>query len=96
MLYKVYDVESLVSVDWFVLLKARQEAKIRNRYNQVPIWESDKTHDTSHTRERAKRSVLSQQVTTRPQGTDKTAWQWQIQITNNKEDPQKTPPLNGQ
>ena len=41
---------------------------------QDTIWESDKTQE-SNTHKRAKRSALSQQVTTRLQGIDKTAWQ---------------------
>ena len=50
-------------------------AKIRNRYNQIlhltqaTIWESDK-NTRKQTYKRAKRSSLSQQVTTRLQGTD--------------------------
>ena len=61
-----------------VLIKVKKEATIRNRYNQIlhltqdTIWESDKNtrkHDTQKSQE-----VSSfQQVTTRTQGTDKTA-----------------------
>ena len=63
--------------DW---TKVRKKAEIRNGYNQIPhlildtIWESDKIQEII-TRMRAKRSVLSKQVTTKPQGTDKTLWQ---------------------
>ena len=79
-------------------IKIRKKANIRNLYNQVlhlaqdTIWESDKNTrktpgKTSHTT--VKRSVLSQQVTTRLQGTDKTIRQRQTRNTNNKNDPQK-------
>ena len=67
-----------------------QKAKIRNRYNQGPhltqdtIWESDKTQENI-TYKRAKRSVFSQQVTTRLKETDMTVWQRQTQIK--KKDP---------
>ena len=62
-------------------LIVRNEAKIRNRYNQVPhltqdtTWESDKTRgNITHKRaKKAKRPVLSQRVTTRLQCTGKTA-----------------------
>ena len=52
-------------------LKVRKKATIRNRNNQIPHLtgklRKHKKHDTH------KRSALSQQVTTMPQGTDKTA-----------------------
>ena len=72
-------------------INVRKKTKIRNRYNQVPhltpdtVWESDKTQENITCR-RAKRSTLSQQVTIRLQGTDKTIWQRQ---TQNIKDPQK-------
>ena len=59
-------------------IKVRLKAKIRNRYNQIQhltqdtIWKSDKTTRKHHT-QKTKMSALSQQVTTRLQGTDKTA-----------------------
>ena len=49
-------------------MKVRKAAKIRNRYNQVPHLTQDTESDTSQTR--AKRSALSQQVTTRQQRKD--------------------------
>ena len=73
------------------IVKVRKTAKIRNRYNQVPhltkdtTWESSKTTITSQTR--AKRSALSEQVTTMQQWTDAKAWQ--SQHINNTNDPQK-------
>ena len=76
-------------------INVRKKAKIRNRYNQVPhltpdtLWESDKTQENITCR-RAKRSALSQQVTTGLQDTDKTIWQRQ---TQNIKDPQKKYPL---
>ena len=51
------------------LCKIRKKVKIRNQYNQAPyliqdtIWESDKTQNITH--KTAKRSALSQQVTTK-------------------------------
>ena len=61
-------------------IKVERRTKIRNRYNQVPYltrntnWESDMNTRKQHTSlKRAKRSAFSQQVTTRLQGTDKTA-----------------------
>ena len=56
------------------IVKLKKKAKNRNQYNQVPhptgdiIWESDK-NTMKH--KRAKRPVISQQVITRLQGTDK-------------------------
>ena len=53
------------------------KATFRNPYNQIPhltqdtIWENNKKNTRKHhIQERAKRSVLSQQVITRLQGTD--------------------------
>ena len=62
-----------------IYTKVRQKAKIRNRYNQAPHqsqkteWESDKTQENT-TYMKAKRSAISQQVTTRLQETDITVW----------------------
>ena len=73
------------------LREVRKKAKIRNRCNQLQhlaqdtIWESDKTQENI-TQTRAKRSALSQQVTTRLKGTDKTVKQRQTQNINNKKD----------
>ena len=59
------------------LIKVRKKANIRNRYNQVAhvtkdaMRESDK-NTKNITYKRAKKSALSQQATTRLQGTDKT------------------------
>ena len=70
-----------------VLTQVWEKAKIRNRYNQVShltqdtVWESDKTHKKNITYRRAKKSALSQQVTTKLHDTDKTIWQRQ---TKNK------------
>ena len=75
-----------------ITIKVRKKAKIRTRYNQVLLltqdttWVSGKTKE-SITHKRAKRSALSQQVTTRLQRTDKTVWQ--TGNRNNKKDPQK-------
>ena len=55
---------------------------------QDTIWESDKTQ-ANITYKRAKRSALSQQVTTMLQETDKTVSQRQTQNTNNKNDQQQ-------
>ena len=76
--------------NWLLLnsiIKSTKKANIRNRYNQVPhlIWESDNKHHIQESHENikyriAKRSALSQQVTTRLQDTDKTIWQRQTQI----------------
>ena len=69
-------------------LKVRKKEKIRNRYNQearltqYTICESDK-----NTHNRAKRSELSQQLTTRLQETDTKVRQ--KRNTNNKNNPQK-------
>ena len=58
------------------MIKLRKKAKIRNRQNKPPhltqdtVWESDKTQENI-TYKRAKRSALSQQVTTRLQEIDK-------------------------
>ena len=55
-------------------IKVRKNAKIRNQYNKIPcltqdtIWKSDQNTRKHHTQ-----NSLSQQVTTRLQGTDKTA-----------------------
>ena len=74
----------------FKLFKVRKNAKIRNRFSQVPyltqdtVWESDKTQQHA-TYRRAKKTALSQQVTIMLQDTDKTIWQRQIQIK--KKDP---------
>ena len=68
----------------------RKAAKIRNRYNQVPHLTQDTTWESKHNKTlqiRAKRSVLSQKVTTRQQWTDAKAWQ--TQDINNTNDPQK-------
>ena len=57
------------------------KVKIRNRYNQVPhltqdnVWESDITQENI-TCMRAKRSALSQQVTTRLQERDMAPNAW--------------------
>ena len=65
---------------WYCILslsKVRRKATIRNGYNQVPYlakdtaWESDKTQENITYME-AKRSTLSQQVTTRLQETHMT------------------------
>ena len=69
-------------------------AKFTNPYNQVPpltqdtILESDKNTENI-TYKRTNWSVLSQQVTTRVQETDKNVLLRQTQNTNNKNDPQK-------
>ena len=69
------------------LIKTRKKAKLRNLYNQAPhltqdtVWESDKTQENI-TCKGEKRSALSQQVTTRLQGTDMAGWQRQTQITS--------------
>ena len=53
-----------------LIIKVSKKAKIRNRYNQVPhptqdnTWERDKKQE-NFINKQAKRSVLSQQVTTR-------------------------------
>ena len=52
---------------------------------RIPHWKVTKIHLTSQTR--AKRSALSQQVTTRQQWTDAEAWQ--TQDINKTNDPQK-------
>ena len=73
-------------------MKVSKEAKIRNRYNQVPhltqatTWESDK-NTINITHKRAKRLTLSQQVTTSLQWTEKKAWH--TRNINNKNDQQK-------
>ena len=65
--------------------KVRKNAKIMNRYNQVPHlnqdieWESDKKQENI-TRRRGKRSSLSHQVTTKMQDTSSTICQRQTQI----------------
>ena len=65
--------------------KVRKNAKIRNRYNQVPHlnqdieWESDKKQENI-TYRRGKRSSLSHQVTTKLQDTGSTICQRQTQI----------------
>ena len=57
-------------------IKVGKKANIRNRYNQVPdmtqdtVWESDNTQENI-TYRRAKKSSLSQQVTTRLNDVDK-------------------------
>ena len=67
--------------------KVRKKAKTRNRYNQVPhltqdtVWESDK-NTGNITYKRAKRSALSQQLTTSLQETYMSVWLRQTQITN--------------
>ena len=73
-------------------LKVRKKAKIRNRYNQVPHLSQDTIWNVTNTQEnitnkRSMRPALFQQVPTRLQWTDNTAWQtWNINI---KKDPQK-------
>ena len=68
-----------------VSTKVRKNAKIRNRYNQVPHliqdieWESDKKQQNI-THRRGKRSSLSHQVTTKLQDTGSTICQRQTQI----------------
>ena len=60
---RVQDILNLVL--WF---KISKDAKIRNRYNQVPHLTQDtngKVTNTSYTPQRVKRSALSQQLTTR-------------------------------
>ena len=55
-------------------VKVRNEAKIRNTYNQMPprtLKEKVTKTKENITYKRAKRSALSQQVTTSLQGTDK-------------------------
>ena len=65
--------------------KVRKNAKIRNRYNQVPHliqdieWESDKKQQNI-THRRGKRSSLSHQVTIKLQDTGSTKCQRQTQI----------------
>ena len=58
-------------------LKINKKAKIRNQYHQIPTPDSGhhmgKLQNTrKRHNKRVKRSALSQQVTTRLQGTDKT------------------------
>ena len=66
-------------------LKVKKKAKIRKWEIQVPhltqdiVWESDKTQQNSKYM-RAKRSAISQQVTTRLKDTDKITWRRQILI----------------
>ena len=65
---------------------------MRNEYNQVSPTTQDTTLESYKTQPntthmRAKRSALSQQVTTRLHWTDKEAWQ--TRNINNKIDPQK-------
>ena len=63
----------------------RKNAKIRNRYNQVPHlnhgieWESDKIQENI-THRRGKRSSLTYQVTTKLQDTGSTRCQRQTHI----------------
>ena len=71
---------------------SKEEGKNQDRYNQIPhptqetIWESDKNTKQHHMQERQEVRP-SQQMTTRQQGTDMTAWQtWS---TNNIKDSQK-------
>ena len=67
------------------LYQSEEEAKIRNRYNQVPHlnqdfeWESDKTQENINYR-RGKRSSLSHQGTTKLLDTGSTICQRQTQI----------------
>ena len=78
--------------DWLKAKRRKEEGKDLQSINQVPrltqdtTWESDK-NTRNNTYKRAKRLALSQQVTTRLQLTEKTAWQ--TRNTNNKKDPQK-------
>ena len=73
-------------------IKVRKRAKIRNRYNQAPHqtqdnnWKMTTSQNTSQTR--AKRSALSQQMTTRHQQTD-VHESITKQDRNNINDPQK-------
>ena len=68
------------------LNKVRKNARIRNRYNQIPhltkntIWKSDKNYIQNVTYKKAERSALSQQVTTRLQGTDKAVSEYAQEI----------------
>ena len=74
------------------MVKVKNTARIRNRYNKIPhltkenTWKSDKTQENI-TRKRAKKSAHSKQVTTRLQRGDKT--ECNTRNTNNKNDPQK-------
>ena len=64
-----------------------EEGKDQKSVNQVPhltldtVWENGNNIRNHHIQERAKRSALSKQVTAWLQGTDKTVWQVQTQIT---------------
>ena len=74
------------------VMKAKKVANIRNRYNQVPHLTQDNTCESDintikQSQTRAKRSNLSQQVTTRQQWTDAKACQ--TQDINNTNDPLK-------
>ena len=75
--------------DMCMQCKVGKEARFWNRYNQVPlltqdtVWEKNKYTKNIRYR-RAKKSTLSQQVTTRLHDTDKTIQQTQT----HKKDPQ--------
>ena len=74
------------------IIRVRKQAKIRNQCNQVPhltqdtIWETDKNTRKHHIQESQEISP-SQQLTTMPQQTHKTARQ--TRNTNNKKESQK-------
>ena len=84
----------LVFLTVVFIIKVRKQAKIRNRYNQVPhltqdtIWESAKMTRKHNTQE-------SQEVSPFPAGDNKAARNRQDSMTkktgntNNKKDPQK-------
>ena len=91
---EIREITSILNVKLFKILgESKEEGKYQESIHQVPhltqdtIWESDKTQENI-AYNRAKRSVLSQQVTTIRQGIYKTVRQTNIK-TNNKKDPQK-------
>ena len=66
---KRLDMWCIIALFDSILIKVSKGAKIRNRYNQVPHLTQDTNGKVTHLQQtpqtRAKRSALSQQVTTK-------------------------------
>ena len=80
------------NVTFKLQFKVSKEAKIRNRYNQIPHPTQDTTrgklqNTTKHRTQESQERALSKQVTRGLHWTDKKAWQ--TRNINNKNDPQK-------
>ena len=89
-----------IKVAYYYFYKVNYGAKIKNRYNQVPRLTQDTngkvTNSTWTPQTRAKKSVLSQQVTTRHILTDVHKGIANTRQKKHKRSTKEVPPWNGQ